>query len=185
MKIASNQTPTPRERMSHADQWRFDDLINATSGRRHFLARHHMERIFENIKFERNNQWRPVLEFLAARQLSPPGPLRIPKICGRRVLAYLRSDRCIFNNLERVKPVIEVLRRTWHPALADSVSWAVDAYIRAIAALRQSTPSTPPSLQREYVALLSLLVPQVDAALSDFEQAMVNALAKIPTTIDD
>jgi len=168
--------------MSHADQWRVEDIINSSSSHRLFLIGHHTERICDNIKSEQNKQWRPVLKFLAASHLSPPGSLCIPEISGRSVLAYLHSDKCVFSILERVKPVIEGLRRARHLALADSVSWCLAVYILKIAALRETMPNTPPSSESEYIALLLLLVPQVNAALSGFEQAMVNVLAEIPST---
>jgi len=182
MKIASNKTPTPREQMSHADQWRFDDFINSSSERRLFLIEHHLGRICDNIKSERVNQWLPVLKLLAHVPTTSTGQTRVPTMCGRSVLAYLHSDKCVFASLERAKPVIEGLQRAGHPALADSVTWCVAVYILKIAALRETMPITPPSSERKHIALLLLLVPQVDAALSELEQAMVNVLAEIPET---
>ena len=183
---SANANPLPRQHLSYGDQLRLGDIVNSPQGRRRFLVRHHMERICENIKFERSNQWHPLLTFLAGIHRLLPSQVHIPKISGWSIVRYVHRDQCTFDLLERVQPEIEGLRRTWHPLIATSVDNCVESYKREIVSIRHSVPVKQPTSKREHIELLSWLVPRVDDTLAAFEHCMISLLAEIPMpeTID-
>jgi hypothetical protein len=181
--VSSTDEPPPPsdDPMSSGDRWRLDNIREADSGKRKFLAQHHLLRIIENVRAERSYPWSWILERLAGNQTAvPANKIKLPDIGGRSVLRHVHNNACMFQALERIVPEEEALRSCWRPEAANLLRQAVVAYKDRIQAIQAQTPTSPPSSKRAHIDLIAGIVPMVIDALAELEQKLTAIVTDLP-----